>query len=134
MRRNAKDFMSPLQFITSLLQHATAEGSRSTVLRPLSWLAGICVVGLLGCLEFKAPDWITDMFAVMIALAFLLFIGAYIYCLMNDREALRSEKYSIQRLAIEKGLLGDSTSGMFRAEDLGSGLQLAEQSKAGELK
>jgi hypothetical protein len=45
----------PLKIITALLNQATAQGSRSTVLRPLSWLAGLLIVALLTCFELKAP-------------------------------------------------------------------------------
>jgi hypothetical protein len=108
----------PSHFITALLQQATAQGSRSTVLRPLGWLAAICVSGLFGCLEFKAPSWITTLFAGMTALVVFLYLASYLYCLFNDREALRSETYSIQKLAIEKGFVGDNTTGLFPEQEV----------------
>jgi hypothetical protein len=61
----------------------------------------------------RAPLWAGIFFAVCTALPVALYLGAYVYCLIKDREALRSETYSIQRLAIEKGYLGDSTAGLF---------------------
>ena len=57
----------------------------------------------------------------MTVVTFALFVGAYIYCLFHDREALRSETYSIQKLAIEKGFLGDSVTGMFEVDEDASG-------------
>ncbi len=110
----------PSHFISGLLHQATSQGSRSTVLRPLGWLAAICVSGLFGCLEFKAPSWITTLFAAMTALVVLFYLSSFLYCLFNDREALRSETYSIQKLAIEKGFVGDSTTGIFRVEESAS--------------
>jgi hypothetical protein len=56
------------------------------------------------------------LFAIMTVVTFILFIGAYIYCLFNDREALRSETYSIQKLAIERGFVGDSATGILPEE------------------
>jgi hypothetical protein len=56
------------------------------------------------------------MFAILTASGFLLYIAAYGYCLVNDRDALRSETYSIQKLAIEKGYIGDSTVGILRKD------------------
>ena len=35
-----------------------------------------------------------------------------IYCLINDRDSLRSEKFTIQKLAIEKGIMGDDVTGI----------------------
>ena len=68
----------------SLLGHATAEGSRSTVLRPLAWLMGIFVLGLISCFEFKATSWAPIFFATMAALTFALYLFAYVYCLFKD--------------------------------------------------
>ena len=39
-------------------------------------------------------------------------IKVYIYCLINDRDSLRSEKFTIQKLAIEKGIMGDDVTGI----------------------
>ena len=44
--------------------------------------------------------------------AVIVYILAYIYLLFHDRDALRSEKYSLQKLAIERGLVGDSETGI----------------------
>jgi len=52
------------------------------------------------------------MFACMCIVSGLVFFGAYLYCLFADRDALRSETYSIQKLAIEKGFIGDSIIGI----------------------
>ena len=46
----------------------------------------------------------------MIILTFGFFIFAFVYCLLNDRDALRSEKFSLRKMEIEKGLYGDSDS------------------------
>jgi len=101
----------PFSF-SALLQHAATQGSRSTVLRPLGWLLGICVTAVVACVEAKADSWLVMVFAGASVLTVLLYLGAYIYCLIHDREALRTETYSIQKLAIEKGYVGDSITGM----------------------
>ena len=53
----------------------------------------------------------------MTALTMLLYMGAYIHCLHTDKDALRSESYSIQKLAIQKGFVGDSTAGIFKLQE-----------------
>lgn len=58
------------------------------------------------------------MFAVILVVAILIFFFAYIYCLFTDKDAIRSEKYSIQKMAIEKGIFGDSNSGVFTESHL----------------
>ena len=55
-------------------------------------------------LKFGSPIWLTIMLAV--------FFFVYIYCLINDRDSLRSEKFTIQKLAIEKGIMGDDVTGI----------------------
>ena len=102
--------------MSGLLQQATAQGARSTILRPLASLFAICVAGFLICMQIRANFWAGLLFAVMTVVTFVLFIGAYVYCLFNDREALRSETYSIQKLAIERGFVGDSGTGIIREE------------------
>jgi hypothetical protein len=99
-------------FVTGLLQQATEQGSRSTVLRPLGWLLAISGAIALGALEFKADIWVSVVFVTICALAAALYLGAYIFCLIYDRDALRSETYSIQKLAIQKGSIGDSATGL----------------------
>jgi hypothetical protein len=112
------------QFIAAVLQQATAQGSKSTVLRPLGWLAGICVTALLGCIRFKAPDWIGIPVLCFLGLTILLYLTSYVYCLLTDKEALRTETYLIQKTAIEKGVYGDSTLGTLIAEEPVASAQL----------
>ena len=44
----------------------------------------------------------------MIFLTFILFLFAYVFCLLKDRDALRSEKFSIRKMEIERGIYGDN--------------------------
>jgi hypothetical protein len=119
--------------IQAFLNQATTQGSRSTVLRPLGWLIGICIAGVLGAVRFQAPSWIVWLLGVSIGLGVLLYIATFVFCLLTKKEdLLRSETYSIQKLAIEKGFVGDSMSGLFQEERIGqdlvvSGNQIAEE-------
>lgn len=108
--------MSELGLIRAFLEQATAQGSRSTVLRPIGWMMPICVAATLSAVYIRGPFWLIGMFATFAGLTMLLYLGAYLYCLVTDKEALRSETYSIQKLAIEKGFVGDSVAGVFPAE------------------
>jgi hypothetical protein len=51
----------------------------------------------------------------MCGLTVLLYLGAYLYCLCKDPDALRSEKYLITKLAIKKGY-GDSFTGLLEGD------------------
>lgn len=49
---------------------------------------------------------------VATALAIIVYVGSYIYLLRVNPDALRSERYSLEKLAIEKGVYGDSLTGV----------------------
>jgi hypothetical protein len=95
-----------------LLQQANIGQSRSSVLNPLQWMLVILVFGLGICLLFHAPVWLVVLFAVMVALVLVLFLLAYLYFARVNPDALRSEQFSLSKLAIEKGLVGDSLAGL----------------------
>lgn len=108
--------MHNLSLIRSFLQQASAEGSRSTVLKPIGWMISICIAATLSAAYFKLEAWVVFMFAGFCGLTMLLYLFSYLYCLFKDRDALRSETYTIQKMAIEKGFVGDSTKGTFSIE------------------
>ena len=47
----------------------------------------------------------------------ILFFCAFVYFAVTDKDALRSERFGIQKMAIEKGYIGDSMSGLFLPEE-----------------
>lgn len=104
--------MSPQSLLSEFWQSAVADRSRSTALKPLGWLGTLLAFSLLAAIRIGAPTWVLWVCGGGLALTVLLYIAAFIYLLFKDRDALRSEKYSIQKLAIEKGLVGDSTRGL----------------------
>lgn len=106
--------------ISIFLEQATAQGTRSTILRPLQWM--ILVVGLLllGGLRCNAPTWLLISLLIPLLLFAIALLIAYFYCLFSGKqplvEALRTEHYSIQKLAIEKAFRGDSATGIILQE------------------
>jgi hypothetical protein len=44
-----------------------------------------------------------------------VYFAAFGFCLVRDRDALRSETYSLHKIAIEHGLTGDSITGVITA-------------------
>jgi len=100
--------------LATLLEHAKSQ-SKSTILRPLSWLTSICVVAVLGAVRFSGPGWLLIVLAVSFCLTVALYLGSFIFCLATGQiDALRTEKYSLEKLALERGFRGDSTVGLFR--------------------
>jgi hypothetical protein len=104
------------KLIAAILRQATARGSRSTVLKPLGWLAGICATALLGALRYNATPEVIHWILIFLGATILLYLAAYVYCLLTDKEALRTETYLIQKTAIEKGYVGDTLAGIFQIE------------------
>lgn len=98
-----------------LLQQANIGQSRSSVLNPLQWMLVILVFGVAVCLLAHSPSWLVVLFAVMLCLVLILFLCAYVYFASTNPDALRSEQFSLSKLAIEKGMVGDSLSGLQRA-------------------
>ncbi len=79
----------------------------------------MCVVGLVASVRYNADFWIQLLLGCFSALAGLTYLGAYIFCLLTKREhLLRTEKFLIQQLAIEKGFRGDSITGIVTVENL----------------
>jgi len=120
--------------IKAFLEHASADGSRSTVLKPLGWLLLICVGAILSVLYMKGPTWIVILFFLAIGIIIILYLFTFIYCLFTDKDALRTEKYSIQKLAIEKGFVGDDIFGQLDPDQAETQKLLGESSvvEAGE--
>ncbi len=105
-----------IEFFRSFLQQANATGTRSTALTDLRWFAAIVISALLISLKFNAPDWILYALISLLGLISLIYLGAYIFFAIYDRDALRSEKYTLTKMAIEKSITGDNLSGLIDPE------------------
>jgi len=115
-RSIANIIMPPLNMMAAFFQKATAQGSRSTVLKPLAWLIALCLSAILGALKWNSPLWLLTIFAICATLSIALYLGTYVYCLRKNPDLLRSETYLIQKQVIEKGFVGDNVTGVFDVE------------------
>jgi hypothetical protein len=95
----------------STLHQALVSGSKSTVLNPLGWLVGLTLVGSISAQSLRSPPWFADTLGVLCILSIISYMVSYFYFAKTDKDALRSEKYSIQKLAIQKGFVGDDQTG-----------------------
>ena len=122
--------MPGMAFIRALLQQASAEGSRSTALKPLGWLVGILCAATTALFSLLNPLqlWVAIAFVALTAVAVLGYLGVYFYLMIKDRDALRSERYSIQKLAIEKSIVGDNLSGTLQIDEIETPNLLTEAS------
>jgi hypothetical protein len=106
----------PLKY---LFQHATDIGqSRSSVVNPLQWACAIVGSVLLLAVASHAPTWLVIMLAAIFCATFVLFTSVYVFFMLKNPDALRSEHYSLSKMAMEKGLVGDSISGLREATTL----------------
>lgn len=103
------------QIVLSLREQMQANLSRSDVLRSLIWPSGLVATALIGGIWAGAPTWILVLLSVLLVLALVLYGGAFLFCLIKDRDALRSERYTIEKMAIEQGLYGDNRIGLKEA-------------------
>ncbi|HEY4281453.1 MAG TPA: hypothetical protein VGM62_00200 [Chthoniobacterales bacterium] len=72
--------------------------------------------GLLIATGEHAPTWMTVLLAAFLSLTVLAYIGAYALFAVKNPEALRSERFTLSRMAIEKSTKGDSLAGFGAAE------------------
>ena len=108
--------MATLKLVAAFLQQAARQGSRSTILRPLGWLIAILAALLTVTIRLDAAEWMKASITTLVCSSVVLYLCAYVYCLLNDKEALRSEKYAIQKLAIKKGFIGESGAGLVEGD------------------
>lgn len=117
-----------LQIITALREQMHATLSRSDVLRPLAWLVGLIGIALLGAIAWHAQQGTVAFLQYAFGGVVLLYGGSFVYCLIFDRDGLRSERYSLNKMAIEHGFVGDSTLGVIEQKSEGA-LSTAQKPK-----
>jgi hypothetical protein len=108
--------MSPL-FKT--LRHFSEIGrSRTSSINPLQWVLVLLMFGLLAAIGVHGDVWILKFFVGSISIIVLLIVAAYIFFMVKDPDALRSETFSLAKTAIEKQMLGDNLSGLREVVDI----------------
>jgi hypothetical protein len=96
--------------------------SRTSALNPLQWALVILPLGA-AILKFSGvADWLVVGLGVGALLVLALFGSAYLYFMVKNPDALRSEAYSLHKIALEKGFVGDSIHGTKTIEVTNTGL------------
>jgi glucan phosphoethanolaminetransferase (alkaline phosphatase superfamily) len=106
--------MPGIDIVRSLLQQASVQGSRSTVLNPLGWALAIVLAALVGCLRWNTPVWLTIVLASSSCVTLIIYLFTYLYFVFTNSDALRSEKFTLSKMAIERSITGDSLKGFVR--------------------
>ena len=108
--------MAGIELIQSFLQQASAQGSRSTALNPLGWALSIIFSAMIGAGLAHMPTWVLIMLGVFESLAVVAYLAAYFFLLVKDRDALRSERFQLSKMAIERSITGDNLAGFIDPE------------------
>src|SRR5260370_42372657 len=120
----------PPSLIRALFQPMGATGSTSTILRQLGVALSMLLSATILAFYLHLPLLLGIVFAIFTGITLALYLFTHIYCLFKDPELLRSEKHSIQKLAIEKGFVGDSLQGVFELKNISERVRLTELSVA----
>ncbi|WP_039328073.1 hypothetical protein [Myroides sp. A21] len=99
------------KYLNDLLEHATSQGYKSNVIKPLVGILIVFLCGLIAASYFNTDKIILYVLVVLTGICGLMVLVAYFYCLINNPDLLRSERYNIEKTAIEKvSFTGDSSS------------------------
>ncbi|KKW76152.1 hypothetical protein AAV97_17325 [Acinetobacter sp. Ag2] len=102
-------FESFMDYIQHVLQSAKSFGSKSSILSILAWVLAILVGALTASYLVKAPTLISVGLFALIFLIIIAILIAFFYCLFTGKtDFLRSEKFNLEKLAIEKQSSSDS--------------------------
>jgi hypothetical protein len=96
----------------SFFSQASARGARSTALHALQWAIGLFLSAIALLVFGNAPPWLLVGVASALCVVLVVFLGAFVYLLFRNPDALRSEHFSLSKMAIEKGLVGDNINGL----------------------
>ena len=103
--------MPGAEMLQSILMQATAKNTRSTVLTDMRWLIGLLLAGMGTAIFGHAPNWLLVAVMISLGIAIALYLCVYIYFAIKNPDLLRSEKYGLTKLAIEKTSVGDDARG-----------------------
>jgi len=106
------------RLVSTFQEQLHASQSRSDILRALAWIMAILLAATLLSFSISTPTWFSVLLATFLAVTMAVYLFAYVYCLFRDRDALRSETYTLHKMAIERGFLGDDVSGLVDPKNL----------------
>lgn len=105
-----------MDWVRASLQAGTEESkSRSDVLKTLVWPLGLSLAATAAAgvsTGFGGPSWLPVVPGSLSVLFGVLYALGFAYFAVRNPDELRSESYTLRKMAIEKGLLGDSTFGL----------------------
>lgn len=106
------------QILKDLLQEATAKGTRSSALQPLLWLVALLCFAFMGLAKLGAPEPLMWAVVVLLSVVIIAIVVAFLVLLVKNPDALRSERYTMYKMALERGIFGDSSSGLLKNDEV----------------
>ena len=102
-----------IDIIRQHLERASGSGRRSTIVSTVIVMGGVLLTGLVGSLWAGAPDWLLEWLVGLLIGDVFLFGFAYVIFMWKNPDALRSERFELEKMVIARSLLGDSLQGSF---------------------
>lgn len=98
------------EHLKNILESVTSQGYRSNVVKPLMGVMVICGIGSIVAFYYEA-EILAFVFIGLVCFTVIAFVVAYYICLFRNPDLLRSERYNLEKTAIEKATIkGDSTN------------------------
>jgi len=88
------------------------QGWKSTALQMHNWGLLLTFGALLFAATEHASLWLLILLAVLCSIMIGNWIYSHNYLLKNNTDALRSERYTLSKMAIERSVTGDTLSGL----------------------
>jgi hypothetical protein len=118
-RMGPGSIMPPIEYVLSLLRQSTSgRGSRSTAMKDLNWLVAAVLAALVALVAAKADLWIIIAVLILLVAVIGRWLWAHHSFAERDPDLLRSEWYSLERIALEQKetLRGDDRTGLVTIE------------------
>ena len=99
-------------FTRSLQAGSEESRQRSDILKPLIWPLGLFLTAAVCLSTFDGPAWLAGACGVMAGFILIFYVASYVFFAFRAPDALRSESYTLKKMAIERGITGDSLTGI----------------------
>ena len=110
------------------------QGSKSNVIKPLLFISGVILIGLIFAIKYEAPNIVTNSLIVFFGISFAALLFAYFYCLVKNPNLLRSEHYNIEQSIIQKtSFIGESINPSLNGKMQNRGINLRSSSSENDI-
>lgn len=104
------------ELLREMLSSADARGRRSTALTDLRWALAALLVAFIVAAGVGTVPWVVTFLAICTAATLIALLVSHFLFVRDDPDLLRSESFTLRKMEIERGLLGDSRVGLAPAE------------------